>query len=94
MDHGNVSHHAVPNCTQPFRPFGRPNSGEVGMKTLLGALAVLFALSCTAAVGQTPRHQPPRQLKAERFAKKSECLKQARMKRFERNFAARNRFLT
>jgi len=40
------------------------------MKTLLGVLAVAFALSCTAAVGQTHR-----QLKAERFAKKSECLK-------------------
>ena len=58
------------------------------MKTFLGALGVAFALSCTAAIGQTPR-----QLKAERLAKKSECLKQARMERFERNSAARNRFL-
>lgn len=58
------------------------------MKAVLGALSVAFALSCTAAVGQTPR-----QLKSEQFAKKAECMKQARMERFRRNFAARNQFL-
>jgi hypothetical protein len=58
------------------------------MKSLLAALAVVFSVSTTAAIAQTPR-----QLKGERFAKKAECLKQARMKRFERNFAARNRFM-
>jgi hypothetical protein len=58
------------------------------MKSLLIALAVLFSVSTTAATAQTPR-----QLKGERFAKKTQCMKQARMKRFERNFAARNRFM-
>jgi hypothetical protein len=58
------------------------------MKGLVAALAVVFSMSTTAAMAQTPR-----QLKGERFAKKAECMKQARMKRFERNFAARNRFM-
>jgi len=62
--------------------------GRVYMKTLMGALAVAFALSCTAAIAQTPR-----QLKSERFAKQAECLKQARLQRFRRGFAARNQFM-
>jgi len=58
------------------------------MKTLIGALAIAFALSSSAAIAQTPR-----QLKGERFAKQAECLKQAQMKRLRRNSAARNQFM-
>ena len=58
------------------------------MKTLMGALAVVVALSCTTAIAQTPR-----QLKSERFAKQAECFRQAQMKRFRRSFAARNQFM-
>jgi hypothetical protein len=49
------------------------------MKTLTGALAILCALSSTDAIAQRQlRHQ------SARFTKQAECLKQAKMKRFER----------
>jgi hypothetical protein len=67
------------------------------MKTLIGALAIICALSSTEAIAQRQlRH------KSARFTKQAECLKQAKMKRFERRpamnrlerpSAARHRFM-
>ena len=49
------------------------------MKILIGALAIICALSSTEAIAQRQlRH------KSARFTKQAECLKQAKMKRFER----------
>ena len=58
------------------------------MKALLGVIAVVFTLSPAVGIAQTPR-----QLKSERFAKQAECFREAKLKRFRRNFAARNQFM-
>jgi len=48
------------------------------MKALIGALAIICALSSSDAIAQRQlRH------KSARFIKQAECLKQAKMKRFD-----------
>ena len=58
------------------------------MKALIGALTILVALSCASAHAKTEKDQ-----KVEHSAKRAECLKQAKLQRFDRRFAARNRFM-
>ena len=58
------------------------------MKALVGVLAVLVALSPAAADAQTSKS-----MRGEHSAKRAECLKQARLQRFDRRFAARTRFM-
>ena len=67
------------------------------MKTLISALVIVCTLSSTDAIAQRQlSHQ------SERFTRRAECLKQAKMKRFERRpvmnrferpSAARKRFM-
>jgi hypothetical protein len=58
------------------------------MKTLFGVLALAFTLSCTGAIAKTPKQQ-----KSERFERKAECLRQAKLRHFDRNFLGRDRFM-
>lgn len=58
------------------------------MKILIGAIAVFAALSCAAANAQITKAS-----KGAYSAKRAECLKQAKLQRFDRRFAARNRFM-
>jgi hypothetical protein len=60
------------------------------MKALLSGIAVVFTLSSTAGIAQTPS-----QMKSDRSAKEREAerLRQARLKHFGRVSTARSRFL-
>ncbi|MEA1833074.1 hypothetical protein U8607_13380 [Methylobacterium durans] len=58
------------------------------MKALIGALAILVVLGSAAADARTSKPSS-----GEHSAKRAECLKQAKLQRFNRRFAARNRFM-
>jgi len=58
------------------------------MEVFMGALAVLLVINSAAAMAQISK--PAR---GELSVKRAECLKQARLQRFDRRFAARNRFM-
>jgi hypothetical protein len=58
------------------------------METIFALVALAVTLSCTAAIAKTPK-----QLKSERFERKAECLRQAKLRHFDRNFLGRNRFM-
>jgi len=60
------------------------------MKALLGVIAVVFTLSPTAGIAQTPSQPKSHRSAREREA---ECLRQARLKHFGRVSTARSRFL-
>ena len=57
-------------------------------KALIGALAILVALSSAAAPAQAAKP-----MRGEHATKRAECLQQAKLQRFGRQFAARNRFM-
>ncbi len=58
------------------------------MKAFLGALILAWALGSVDAAARA-LEQPA----AERSARQAECLKKAKLQRFGRQFAARNRFM-
>jgi hypothetical protein len=68
--------------------YREPQTRRIDMKTLYRALAVLCVLTSTDATAKTSSP-----VKAERVARHAECVKRAQLKRFERRFAARSRFL-